>query len=58
MLELYVDNSNIFSKIVQGWSLKGTRSIHKNYTAKIRIVFHEDKSIYLPHSLNKVLLDI
>ena len=40
-----------FLEITQDWQLKGAESTCKKPTAKTHIIFGQDKSIFLPHSL-------
>ena len=46
----------MFLEIVQDWPLKGGMSIEKIPTLKTRIVFGQDESVYLLHSLKKYYL--
>ena len=55
-IEFHVDDSDMFLEIVQDWPLKGGMSIEKIPTLKTRIVFGQDESVYLLHSLKKYYL--
>ena len=51
VIELHVDDDDVFQKMMNQVLLQGETSIRKNPSMKARVAFGQDESIFEPHAL-------